>query len=126
MRIIVGLSAVLLALSTSSSFAMDPAMEMDSPMGKIMVDMKNMTLYTFDKDEKDKSNCYDKCATNWPPLMAGADAKAMGEWTVVKRTDGSMQWAYDGKPLYTFVKDKKPGDVTGDGASGVWHVVKAD
>ncbi|TIX62921.1 MAG: hypothetical protein E5V33_14030, partial [Mesorhizobium sp.] len=34
--------------------------------------------------------------------------------------------AYDGKPVYTFVKDKKAGDVSGDGVAGVWHIVKAD
>lgn len=127
MRITLGLSAALLALSASASFAAEPAMEMDSSMGKIMVDMKNMTLYTFDKDEMNKSNCYDNCAKNWPPLMAPADAMAEGDWTVVERTDGMKQWAYDGKPLYTFVKDTKPGDMTGEGAAnGAWHVAKAE
>ncbi|MGH8849358.1 MAG: COG4315 family predicted lipoprotein, partial [Casimicrobiaceae bacterium] len=40
------------------------------------------------------------------------------------RDDGSKQWAYDGKPLYHWSKDKKPGDMTGDGFNGVWHAVK--
>ena len=36
-----------------------------------------------------------------------------------------MQWAYDGKPLYTFVMDKKAGDKTGDGKmDGAWKVAK--
>ncbi|TIU59550.1 MAG: hypothetical protein E5W25_32730, partial [Mesorhizobium sp.] len=48
------------------------------------------------------------------------------EWTIVDRTDGTKMWAYDGKPVYTFVKDKKAGDVSGDGVAGVWHIVKAD
>jgi predicted lipoprotein with Yx(FWY)xxD motif len=126
MRIAIGLSAALLALSASVSFAADPWMEMDSSKGKIYTDSKSMTLYTYDKDEKGKSNCYDKCAVNWPPFAAAAGAKATGEWTIVKRTDGSMQWAYDSKPLYTFIQDKKAGDVTGDGKGGVWHVAKAD
>lgn len=38
--------------------------------------------------------------------------------------DGTMQWAYDGKPLYTYAKDKQPGDTTGDTLMGVWHVAK--
>jgi predicted lipoprotein with Yx(FWY)xxD motif len=127
MRTAVGLSAVLLAFSATTGFAMDmPAMEADSSMGKILVDAKGMALYTYDKDEANKSNCYEKCAQNWPPLMAGADAMAMDEWTVVERTDGTKQWAYDGHPLYTWVKDAKPGDVTGDGVGNVWHVAKAD
>jgi predicted lipoprotein with Yx(FWY)xxD motif len=43
-------------------------------------------------------------------------------WTTIKRDDGKMQWAYDGKPLYTF-KNDKPGEMTGDGKGGVWHMV---
>jgi len=126
MRIAIGLSAALFALATGTSFAAEPAMEMDSSMGKIYADMNDMTLYTFDKDEMGKSNCYDKCAKAWPPFMAAADAKPEGEWTIIDRTDGTKQWAYDGKPLYTYVEDKKPGDMTGEGKGGVWHVAKAE
>ncbi|AYF89426.1 hypothetical protein SA496_25465 [Pseudomonas sp. JS3066] len=102
--------------------AAEPAMEKDG----MLVDAKGMTLYTYDKDSDGKSACNGQCAQNWPPLMADASAKAEGEWSVVKRDDGSMQWAYDGKPLYTFVMDKKAGDVTGDGKMGVWHVAKPE
>jgi len=42
----------------------------------------------------------------------------------VTRDDGSKQWAYKGKPVYLWVKDKKPGDKTGDGVREVWHVIK--
>ena len=84
-----------------------------------------MTLYTFDKDAGGKSACNGPCAANWPPLMATGDAAAMGDWTVVTRDDGSKQWAYKGRPLYTWAKDAKPGDKTGDGfASNAWHTAK--
>lgn len=88
----------------------------------VLVDQKKMTLYTYDKDAKDKSNCNGQCAANWPPLMATSNAKPMGNWTVITRDDGSKQWAYNGKPLYTWKKDTKPGDATGDGVGGVWHM----
>lgn len=102
--------------------AADPAMEKDG----MFTDHKGMTLYTFAKDSAGKSACNDKCAANWPPLMAQAGDKSMGDWTVVKRDDGSMQWAYQGMPLYTFVMDKKAGDMTGDGKmDGAWKVAKA-
>ncbi|UUT19992.1 hypothetical protein [Pseudomonas sp. T8] len=105
------------------AFAAEPAMVKDG----MFVDLKGMTLYTFAKDAGGKSMCNDKCAANWPPLMAASGDKAMGEWTVIKRDDGSMQWAYDGKPLYTFVMDKKAGDMTGDGKmDGAWKVAKPD
>jgi len=90
----------------------------------MLVDAKGMVLYTYDKDAAEVSNCTGQCAQNWPPLMAEAGAKAEGEWSLVKRDDGSMQWAYGGKPLYTFINDKQPGEVTGDGKMGVWHVAK--
>ncbi len=83
-----------------------------------------MTLYTFDRDAagSGKSACNGPCAANWPPLMAAADARSAGDWTVVARDDGAKQWAYKGKPLYLWAKDQKPGDQTGDGFNGVWHV----
>ncbi|SDR90992.1 Predicted lipoprotein with conserved Yx(FWY)xxD motif [Pseudomonas sp. Z003-0.4C(8344-21)] len=115
------LMAAALALP-GLAMAADPAMEKDG----MFTDQKGMTLYTFAKDSAGKSACNDKCAANWPPLMAQAGDKSMGDWTVVKRDDGSMQWAYQGMPLYTFVMDKKAGDMTGDGKmDGAWKVAKA-
>ena len=90
----------------------------------VLADAKGMTLYASDKDMKGMSMCSGQCAQNWPPLTATADAKPMGDWTVVTRDDGSKQWAYKDKPLYTFIKDTKPGDTAGDGAAkGNWHAV---
>ena len=92
--------------------------------GEALTNAGGMTLYTFDKDKSGVSNCYDRCAKNWPPMPATANAKAGGEFTVVERKDGSYQWAYKGMPLYTWIKDSKPGDMTGDGFKGVWHIVR--
>lgn len=88
----------------------------------VLADAKGMTLYTYAKDADGKSNCSGRCAMAWPPLAASADAKAMGDWTVVTRDDGSKQWAYKGMPLYTYAKDAKAGDTTGDGVGGNWHL----
>lgn len=72
-------------------------------------------LYTFARDTTaGKSVCNAQCATNWPALAAAADAKDDGDWTVVTRDDGSKQWAYKGKPLYTFARD-----TAGQAATGV-------
>jgi predicted lipoprotein with Yx(FWY)xxD motif len=102
-----------------------PAKVAESSKGKIYVDAKGMSLYTFDKDSAGKSACNGPCAENWPPLMASADAKASGDWTIVTRDDGKKMWAYKGKPLYTFKKDTKAGDVNGDGfLNGAWHLAK--
>lgn len=87
-------------------------------------DKTGMTLYTFDKDQSGKSACNGECAVAWPPLPAAAEAKDMGDFTVVIRDDGARQWAHMGKPLYTFAKDKAAGDTSGDGVKGVWHTAK--
>lgn len=92
--------------------------------GGMLVDGNGMTLYTYDKDSTDKSACGGPCAAAWPPLKAPANAKAQSDFTVAEREDGSKQWAYKGKPLYTYAKDKAPGDKTGDGANGTWRIAK--
>jgi predicted lipoprotein with Yx(FWY)xxD motif len=97
----------------------------DTSKGKVWVDDKGMTLYTFDKDTAGKSTCNGPCAQNWPPLPAGATPVASGDWTPVTRDDGSKMWAYKGKPVYTYVNDKARGDTNGDGANGgTWHIAK--
>jgi predicted lipoprotein with Yx(FWY)xxD motif len=84
----------------------------------IFTDAKGMTLYTFTKDTPGQSACTGQCAVNWPPLVAAADAQPTGDWTIVTRSDGTRQWAHLGRPLYTFVKDSKAGERSGDGAGG--------
>lgn len=121
------------SLATLSSFAataqdyVGGAIKTMTIDGKqVLTDANGMTLYTFDKDTAGVSNCYDQCAVNWPPLFADAGAAAEGEFTLVTRTDGTTMWAYDGKPLYLWVKDTKPGDTTGDGVGEVWHTAIDD
>jgi len=111
---------------TTVAFAqMAPTKTGDSAKGKVLTNESGMTLYVFDKDSGGKSACNGPCAGNWPPLMATATAMAMGDYTVVSRDDGSKQWAYKGKPLYTWKNDKKPGDITGDGfLNGAWHIAQ--
>lgn len=111
--------------STVAAQAAAPAMTADTAKGPALVDAKSMTLYTFDKDMGGKSMCNGPCAANWPALTAASGSAASGDWTTVTRDDGTMQWAYKGKPLYTFAKDTKPGDTTGDGfLNGAWHIAK--
>ena len=113
------------ALVTVAFAAMAPTKTGDSAKGKVLTNDKGMTLYVFDKDSKGKSACNGGCAKNWPPLMAAAGTKGEGQYSVVKRADGSMQWAYKGRPLYTWKNDKKPGDITGDGfLKGAWKIAK--
>ena len=118
---VAALSAALLGGCASMS-ASAPAMA----SGGVLTGPNGMTLYTFDKDAagSGKSVCNGPCATNWPPLMATDTDKASGDYSIVTRDDGKKQWALKGKPLYYWVKDSKPGDMTGDGFNKVWQVAK--
>ena len=103
------------------------------PFGTFLTDSGGKTLYVFDRDSTPTSGCTGRCATTWPPLVAPegtgnalpAPAGATGELTVAPRPDGAgAQVVWNGKPLYRYSGDAKPGDTTGDGIGGTWHVAK--
>jgi predicted lipoprotein with Yx(FWY)xxD motif len=125
-RIIFAIPAILVVAATASLAAEDygPLKVQQTAAGKVLADPNGMTLYTYDKDTPGKSACTGECAEYWPPVKASASDKPVGDLTLITRDDGTKQWADGGKPLYTYVKDKKPGDVTGDGVNKIWHAVK--
>lgn len=90
----------------------------------ILTNADGMTLYTFDKDKPGVSNCNGGCAKKWPPVGAENAGLVEDDYTVIPRKDGSLQWAYKGAPLYTWIKDTKAGQTSGDGLGGKWHIAK--
>lgn len=125
LRSIIAGATALAMLSAPAAFAQEYAggaiqsAEVDGQT--ILTDANGMTLYTWDNDEEGVTNCYEQCAANWPPLIASEDATAEDDFSLVERDDGTQMWAYQGEPLYLWVKDEAPGDTTGDGVGGTWH-----
>jgi predicted lipoprotein with Yx(FWY)xxD motif len=116
-----------LAAALASGCASDRVVAPAEMRGGVLTEAySHKTLYTFDKDPTNppRSVCNADCAAKWPPYRPTAGERDVRDFTVIKRDDGSLQWAYKGKPLYTFVGDTKTGDKAGDGVNGVWHVVK--
>jgi predicted lipoprotein with Yx(FWY)xxD motif len=106
----------------------------DAKLGKILVDSATgKTLYTWAKDNDENSQCYDQCATFWPPLVTtakavAADGVTAGKFGTSARKDGALQVTFNGHPLYFFSRDAAPGDTNGQGSTGfgaVWVVVPA-
>ena len=70
------------------------------------------TLYLFEKDTKGKSACVGRlcdvlaAAAHEGKPLATAGASKLG---TTKRSDGTLQVTYAGHPLYTFMRDAKPG-----------------
>jgi predicted lipoprotein with Yx(FWY)xxD motif len=96
----------------------------------VLTNAKGFTLYSFAPDTATKSNCNAGCVQYWPPVKGPATAGSgvTGTITTIKRSDGSMQAAYNGHPLYTYVADTAPGQAKGNGlnlSGGVWHEVTA-
>jgi predicted lipoprotein with Yx(FWY)xxD motif len=91
----------------------------------ILTSSYGKTMYTFDKDQagSGKSECVSTCADNWPPVYVEPGIKISGDFSSITRNNGQKQLTYKGKPLYFFVKDKNPGDKTGDNVNNVWRVV---
>jgi len=92
--------------------------------GDVLTTAGGMTLYTYLQDSDGVSSCYGQCAADWPPATM-ADSMTLEEgMSAIERRDGTKQLALNGKPLYLWVGDKKPGDKTGDGVGGAWSVAR--
>ena len=91
----------------------------------VLVGPNGMTVYTYAKDGKNSgmSECYDACATNWPPLTVSTGTLATKEYPLIIRMDGTRQVTLEGQPLYYYAKDAKRGETTGDGrGEGAWKI----
>jgi predicted lipoprotein with Yx(FWY)xxD motif len=103
-----------------------------SPGGLILATGSGATLYDFVPDTPTHSACLNAgCVFQWPPYeVAGTVRVGPGvDWSLVghlTRPDGTVQLSYDGHPLYTYIRDTKPGVVTGqaiDQDGGLWYVL---
>jgi len=110
--------------STASNTAAVIQTKNSSSAGAYLANAKGQALYTYEKDTAGTSNCTGACLANWPAYVAsGSTGSLPAHVATIKRADGSMQYAYDGMPLYTFTGDSKAGDVTGDGSEG-FHIAR--
>lgn len=121
--------------SSASSAAASPAAGSSSALktakigsATVLTNAKGFTLYWFAPDTATKSNCNGSCAHFWPPVKGPATAGSgvTGTLATIKRADGSVQAAWNGHPLYTYVGDTAPGQAKGNGlnlSGGVWHEV---
>ncbi len=120
------LSAAVIQIAQAAEPPAPLKMAQAGELGTILRGPTGMTLYTFANDtEPGKSACTGACAENWPPFRPETYASApKAPLTIITRDDGSKQYAYKGKPLYYWMRDKKPGDTTGHKVGGVWSVAQ--
>jgi predicted lipoprotein with Yx(FWY)xxD motif len=119
----IAMTALLLPTAALSQ----PAKIGSTPTGPALQTPAGKTLYVFDQDQagSGKSACNKSCAALWPPYEDNDNAKTSADWSLIRRADGSKQWAYKGRPLYTWAKDEGPGQTSGNAFEGnKWHVAK--
>ena len=103
----------------------------------VLVDNKGMTLYMFEKDTTHPiSSCYDDCAKIWSPVLVSDEAGlSIFQGTAVDKSKVALsrradtdkfQVTYNGWPLYTWSRDTKPGDTTGQKIANLWWVIGQD
>jgi predicted lipoprotein with Yx(FWY)xxD motif len=128
------LTAVLAAMAATAEatdkYTVDVAQ--NESLGYYLVNETGFSLYYFVNDAPGNgtSTCYGACSDIWPPFYAESIAVPAGlnstDFTILQRTDGKMQVAFKGWPLYLYSKDTAPGELNGQGVKGIWFVVKPD
>jgi predicted lipoprotein with Yx(FWY)xxD motif/uncharacterized protein YcnI len=89
-----------------------------------LADAAGRPLYTFAHDTMvGMSHCVGPCAAAWPPLAAPADAQPLGAWKPIWRDEGTAQWTYRDKPLYTYSEDT-PGAAPKGEAHAEWRLAR--
>ncbi|HVA73257.1 MAG TPA: hypothetical protein VNF71_01660 [Acidimicrobiales bacterium] len=96
--------------------------------GQILTTAAGFALYTYTADEPGGAGCDAACLKIWPPLLlpAGDTAPVPGPGVTGLGTlqrGNQLQVTWNGLPLYLFVTDKQPGQVTGQNVvdrAGKW------
>ena len=79
------------------------------------------SVYLWNADAMNKSNCSGACAGAWPPVMATGKVTASNgvkpsDLGTIARSGGGRQVTYNGHPLYFFAGDSAPGQTHGQGS----------
>ncbi|HWN72614.1 MAG TPA: hypothetical protein VNN15_02270 [Solirubrobacterales bacterium] len=94
----------------------------------VLTTNQGRTLYSLSVETHGKFICTGSCLASWKPLMVPKGVKPKGpvKLGTVSRPDGKTQVTFQGRPLYSFNGDVKPGEANGEGLKdvGTWHAAK--
>jgi len=90
--------------------------------GRLLSNHVGFSIYAWDGDRPNVSNCDESCLKDWRPVIAAQTAQAKGEWGVIERSPGVKQWTFRGRPLYTRIADSRFRSLEGGDVPG-WHNV---
>ena len=103
----------------------------DSEFGPMLWGPKRQAVYVFQRDERNRSRCYGRCADDWPPVISRRGQPVAGDGVresllgTARRRNGRRQVTYAGKPLYYYAHEDA-GEVLCHNVrlnGGLWWVV---
>lgn len=99
----------------------------NNDVGTYLADPTGMTLYTLTRDTPGVSTCIGNCSQIWPifyvePPVVAPSLIPSSDFARITRNDGGFQTTYQGKPLYWYSNDTKPGQTNGEGFNNIWSV----
>jgi predicted lipoprotein with Yx(FWY)xxD motif len=121
--------------SSEQAMAANPSLAVKlvhvAAFGKILTNSKGFALYYLTGDKAGKPTCATGCADYWPAALVKktqqlTNKSLPGKLGTVHALAGGRQITYNGWPLYTYISDQHPGQVTGNNVpqsgDGVWYV----
>jgi predicted lipoprotein with Yx(FWY)xxD motif len=97
------------------------------PAGPALSNTAGQPLYVYHDQPGSPASraCAAECSPAWTPLYAGdLDVPGRG-FTILKRDDGSLQWAYRGEPVYYYSGYARELDRDLQWRAGLWVPVVA-
>ena len=92
-------------------------------LGAVMVDgaLHTFPVYSLSSDTASSSTCTGACAVAWPPLLTGGtpgliDGLTASSFGTLRRSDGTVQVTYRGKPLYLYSRESIGKNSNGPGS----------
>ena len=111
------IDSVYLIASGQVNVALPSVAGDNTAFNSVSTDMQSRSLYTFDNDTANVSNCNGGCLASWPALLADENDVAVAPYSIIERSMGgtatARQWAYHGQPLYFFSGDTIAGETNG-------------
>lgn len=87
--------------------------------GRVLRTERGFSVYA---PERAAFVCDAACLQLWQPVPAPASARPRGDWKLVTRDTGELQWSFRGKPLYRYLQDPRPRAQDGTDQPG-WDLV---
>jgi predicted lipoprotein with Yx(FWY)xxD motif len=110
-------AAALLAAPAGASGVRAKIELRQTSAGKILVNARGYTVYSFSRDSRNKDACQNihVCLNVWPPVKTsgkpiagpGVHQNLLGTITL---KNGAKQVTYAGHPLYTYIGDTHPAE----------------